>query len=268
MRTPAVAKPATSSRLRGSSSQLRTDSASTGPISFVDCSASSEAASSASIDPNARASTCAAALADVANAEPVDQRATSRSFCSARSVRRPSPRSSRRTAARSPCRPARGGARQRRPAAPRSGHRCRRSRERARSRSAARSSDSPSPSMFIAPREAKCSRPRCSLRRTRGVLASPHGFVFCAMQLRCRTPGMSVGITHGCRSAGRLAEHRTDDARDHVACLLDDHPVAGRGCPCARCRRRCAASPSRRSCRRRTPVRAPRTASPRRCGRR
>ena len=72
MRTPAARSLDTSSRLRGSSSQLRADSARTGPISFVDCSASSEAASSASIDPNARGKHLRPALADVAIPERVD----------------------------------------------------------------------------------------------------------------------------------------------------------------------------------------------------
>ncbi len=61
IRTPAARSRSTSARLRGSSSQLRSDAASTGPISCVSCSCSTGAAAqSASIDPNARASTCAA----------------------------------------------------------------------------------------------------------------------------------------------------------------------------------------------------------------
>ena len=36
-------------------------------------------------------------------------------------------------------------------------------------------------------------------------------------------------------------ERRPDDLRDDVAGALDDHVVAGRGCPCGGCRPRCAA---------------------------
>ena len=64
-----------------------------------------------------------------------------------------------------------------------------------------------------------------------------------------------------------LREHRPDDLGDHVAGAPHDHGVARAARPCARRRPRCAASPSRRSRRRRTPARAPRTAWPGRCDR-
>ena len=105
-------------------------------------------------------------------------------------------------------------------------------------------SDSPSPSMFIAPRDAKCSRPRCSLAG-HDVFSQRHT---ASPSARCSVlpqRGHVVGISHGCAVRRPPAQHRTDDARNHVAGLLDRPPSRLRGCPCGRCRRRCAASPSR-----------------------
>ena len=63
-RSPTVRTPASRSRcarvrLRGSSNQVRTDAAITGPISAASCSSSAAAVSIASIDPKWSASTCA-----------------------------------------------------------------------------------------------------------------------------------------------------------------------------------------------------------------
>ena len=75
--------------------------------------------------------------------------------------------------------------------------------------------------MFIAPRPAKCSSPRCSFAGhdtfSQRQTASSSS--------RCRSlphAGHVVGITHGCESGRPLAQHRTDDARNDVAGLLDD----------------------------------------------
>ena len=82
------------------------------------------------------------------------------------------------------------------------------------------------PSMFIAPRDAKCSRPRRSFdghelfshRQT----ASSSGFLQLAAADRARR-------RHHPRlgTIGGSGIRRSDDARDHVAGLLDDHGLAG-----------------------------------------
>ena len=86
-------------------------------------------------------------------------------------------------------------------------------------------SDSPSPSMFMADREAKCSRPRCSLAGhdvfSQRQTASPSARCSAAPQRG------HVGRHHPRLRVRRPpAQHRADDARDDVAGLLDDHPVA------------------------------------------
>ena len=78
-----------------------------------------------------------------------------------------------------------------------------------------------------------------------------------------RTPGTSSGTSTACVLRRPLGEHRPDDLGDHVAGAAHDDRVARAARPCARRRPRCAASPCRRSRRRRTPARAPRTASAR-----
>ena len=86
-------------------------------------------------------------------------------------------------------------------------------------------SDSPSPSMFIAPRDAKCSSPRCSFAGhdvfSQRQTASPSS----RTQL---TAAARAGRRHHPRLAVRRppAEHRPDDSRDDIAGLLDDDPVA------------------------------------------
>ena len=82
------------------------------------------------------------------------------------------------------------------------------------------------PSMFIAPRDAKCSRPRRSFdghelfshRHT----ASSSGFCSALPQT-----GQVVGITQAIGAIGGAWIRRSDDARDDVTGLLDDHELAG-----------------------------------------
>ena len=66
---------------------------------------------------------------------------------------------------------------------------------------------------------------------------------------------------------GAHRQHRSDDLRDHVAGLAHDHGVAGTHVLGRAPGPRCAASPRRRSSRRRTPAPARRTAWPARCAR-
>ena len=87
-------------------------------------------------------------------------------------------------------------------------------------------SDSPSPSMFIAPREAKCSRPRCSLAGHDVFSQRQTASSSSRCRWRCRSSGHVVGHLPRHRVGRPAAEHRTDDARNDVAGLLDDHGVA------------------------------------------
>ena len=140
--------------------------------------------------------------------------------------RRLSPRSSRRTGARSSCRRCAptcwSGSQAARP----SGGRRRRSREPARSRSAARPATRPGLRCSSRPRPAKCSRPRCSLAGHE-TFSQRHT---ASSSSRCRwLPHSRARRRHHPRlRVGRpLAEDGTDDARNDVAGLLDDDPVAG-----------------------------------------
>ena len=100
--------------------------------------------------------------------------------------------------------------------------------------------------MFIAVRDAKCSR----LRRSR----AGHD-VFSQRQTtssssRCSAlPHTGHARRHlprlAARRAVRMRQDRLDDLRDDVAGLSRSARGRRRGCPCARCPRRCAASPSR-----------------------
>ena len=144
-----------------------------------------------------------AALADVTDAESVDQRATGRSSCCARSRRRPSPRSCRRTVARSSCRRCAPRCWSGQRSASPSGGRHPRSRERVRSRSAAR------PAIRRGPR---CSsrRVRRSVRARAAALPGTRRSRSARPPLlprgagRCRTPDTSSASPTARESAGRL----------------------------------------------------------------
>ena len=112
--------------------------------------------------------------------------------------------------------------------------------------------------MFIALRDAKCSRPR---RNRAGHEVFSQRQTTSSSSRRSSLPQAdtsSASPTASSRpAAGEIGPRRGDD----VAGLLDDDGVAFAECPCARCPRRCAAWPSRSSIPRRTPARARRTAS-------
>ena len=57
--------------------------------------------------------------------------------------------------------------------------------------------------MFIALRDGEVLEAAAQPRGARRVLAAPDDLFLVALRARCRTPGTSVGITHGFESAGR-----------------------------------------------------------------
>ena len=79
--------------------------------------------------------------------------------------------------------------------------------------------------MFIADREAKCSRPRCSLAGHE-VFSQRQTASSSARWSAAPHRGHSLGICHGSRIRRPPAQDRADDARDDVARLLDQDPVA------------------------------------------
>ena len=106
--------------------------------------------------------------------------------------------------------------------------------------------------MFIAERDAKCSR----LRRSRAghdgfsqrQTTSSSSRCSALLALRTRAPASCHGSPR--RRAVGMRQDRLHHLRDDVAALLDQRRGRPRGCPCARRLRRCAASPSRSSSRR------------------
>ena len=68
--------------------------------------------------------------------------------------------------------------------------------------------------------------PALQLRRTRDVLAAPHRFLFLAMQLAAASRARRTASPTARSRPAVCVSTGTDDARDDVAGLLDDHPVA------------------------------------------
>ena len=125
---------------------------------------------------------------------------------------------------------------------------------------------SPRPSMSIAPRPAKCTI-RCTRCAGQSTLtqwwfASPSSRTSGCAAHRAR--GRELPLARPALAASRAPARRPRGSR-RPPCARSRCPPAAR--LCARPRLRCAASPSRRWRRRRTPARAPRTASRARCGR-
>ena len=268
MLTPACCEPRDSARLRGSSANARTDAATTGPISGDRLQRLDRRVEHALHRPEVPRQRRRRLLADMADAERVDQPRQVvrllRSICST-TLRPtlPSLRGHARApiAARAAPRPAARAARRvevvevgevvhqalldqlvdERLAEPFDVHRRRATRSARGSRRSRAGHD------VFSQRQTTSSSSRCS--------ALPHA-------------GQVVGITQGSRVGRPQAEDRRDDLRDDVAALLDDDRVALAdvlardvlGVVQRRHRDRRAGDAA--------PARAPRRASPRRCGRR
>ena len=111
-------------------------------------------------------------------------------------------------------------------------------------RPAGRRGLSPRPSMSIARRLAKCSS---ACLRCAGQKSPPLQRATASSSLRTTAEsqmGHSDGHSKTCRIRRPLLGPHRDDLRDHVAGTAHDHGVADRARPCARSRPRCAASRS------------------------